>query len=157
VSRDRSTSTINERAIPPTLRATFKSRVKSQYRYCVDAADVVFVTEDRPHETFRREGSDLHTTIDIFLREALIGTMVMLRSIDDRILRIPITSIVMYVDEVPSSRSARSALPTRLADRINPTESDFSSWLSHLAGQATRNACRARACPAPRILSKEAT
>jgi len=54
------------------------------------------VTEDRPHETFRREGSDLHTTIDVFLREALIGTIVTLNTIDDRILRIPITSIVMY-------------------------------------------------------------
>jgi len=89
---DTSWPTINVRTIPCAM---LKSRVKSVPR--VDAADVIFLTEDRPHETFRREGSDLHTTIDIFLREALIGTMVMLRTIDDRILRIPITSIVMYV------------------------------------------------------------
>ncbi|XP_014480551.1 PREDICTED: dnaJ homolog subfamily B member 13-like [Dinoponera quadriceps] len=57
-------------------------------------ADVIFVTEDRPHETFRREGSDLHTTVDIFLREALTGTVITLNTIDDRTLRIQITSIV---------------------------------------------------------------
>ncbi|XP_011866244.1 PREDICTED: dnaJ homolog subfamily B member 13-like [Vollenhovia emeryi] len=59
-------------------------------------ADVIFVTEDRPHETFRREGSDLYTTVDIFLREALTGTVITLNTVDDRILRIPITSIVAY-------------------------------------------------------------
>ncbi|XP_032668784.1 dnaJ homolog subfamily B member 13-like [Odontomachus brunneus] len=57
-------------------------------------ADVIFVTEDRPHETFWRKGSDLHTTVDIFLREALTGTMITLNTIDDRTLRILITSIV---------------------------------------------------------------
>lgn len=60
------------------------------------AADVIFVTEDRPHETFRREGTDLHTTVDIFLREALTGTAIALNTVDDRVLRIPITSIVAY-------------------------------------------------------------
>lgn len=62
----------------------------------VSVADVIFVTKDRPHETFWREGSDLYTTIDIFLREALTGTVITLNTIDDRILRIPITSIVTY-------------------------------------------------------------
>lgn len=62
----------------------------------VSVADVIFVTEDRPHETFRREGSDLHMTVDIFLREALTGTVITVNTVDDRTLRIPITSIVTY-------------------------------------------------------------
>ncbi|XP_076637178.1 dnaJ homolog subfamily B member 13 [Colletes latitarsis] len=57
-------------------------------------ADVIFITEDRPHETFRREGSDLHMTVDIFLREALSGTVVTVNTLDDRTLRIPITSVI---------------------------------------------------------------
>ncbi|XP_034191882.1 dnaJ homolog subfamily B member 13 isoform X1 [Osmia lignaria lignaria] len=57
-------------------------------------ADVIFITEDRPHETFRREGSDLHMTVDIFLREALTGTVVTVNTLDDRTLRIPITSVI---------------------------------------------------------------
>ncbi|KAK2588147.1 hypothetical protein KPH14_004197 [Odynerus spinipes] len=57
-------------------------------------ADVVFVVEDRPHEVFRRDGSDLRMTIDVFLREALTGTVVTVNTLDDRILRISITSII---------------------------------------------------------------
>ncbi|KAK9300328.1 hypothetical protein QLX08_006882 [Tetragonisca angustula] len=57
-------------------------------------ADVIFITEDRPHETFRREGSDLHMTVDIFLREALTGTVVTVNTLDDRTLRIPLTSVI---------------------------------------------------------------
>ncbi|XP_017763171.1 PREDICTED: dnaJ homolog subfamily B member 13-like [Eufriesea mexicana] len=57
-------------------------------------ADVIFITEDRPHETFRREGSDLHITVDIFLREALTGTVVTVNTLDDRTLRIPLTSVI---------------------------------------------------------------
>nr|XP_031836688.1 dnaJ homolog subfamily B member 13-like [Nomia melanderi] len=57
-------------------------------------ADVIFITEDRPHETFRREGSDLYMTVDIFLREALTGTVVTVNTLDDRTFRIPITSVI---------------------------------------------------------------
>ncbi|XP_053972294.1 dnaJ homolog subfamily B member 13-like [Hylaeus volcanicus] len=57
-------------------------------------ADVIFITEDRPHETFQREGSNLHMVIDIFLREALTGTVVTVNTLDDRTLRIPITSVI---------------------------------------------------------------
>lgn len=60
----------------------------------VSVADVIFITEDRPHETFRREGSDLHMTVDIFLREALTGTVVTVDTLDDRTLRIPLTSVI---------------------------------------------------------------
>ncbi|KAG7210912.1 hypothetical protein KM043_016289 [Ampulex compressa] len=69
----------------------------------VGAADVIFITEDRPDETFRREGSDLHMTVDIFLREALTGTVVTVNTVDGRTLRIPITSVVTpdYQKRVP--------------------------------------------------------
>lgn len=66
----------------------------------VSVADVIFITEDRPHETFRREGSDLHMTVDIFLREALTGTVVTVNTLDDRTLRIPLTSVITYVSTV---------------------------------------------------------
>lgn len=67
----------------------------------VSVADVIFITEDRPHETFRREGSDLHMTVDIFLREALTGTVVTVDTLDDRTLRIPLTSVITYVPPSP--------------------------------------------------------
>lgn len=52
------------------------------------------MTEDRPHETFSREGDDLCMTVRIFLRDALVGTVVTVNTVDERILRVPVTSIV---------------------------------------------------------------
>lgn len=57
-------------------------------------ADIVFVTEDQPHKIFRREGDNLLMTVDIFLKDALTGTVVTVNTLDDRIIRVPITSII---------------------------------------------------------------
>ncbi|XP_024937595.1 dnaJ homolog subfamily B member 1-like, partial [Cephus cinctus] len=56
--------------------------------------DIIFITEDRPHEIFKRNGSDLLMNVNIFLREALIGTVLTVNTIDERILRVPITNII---------------------------------------------------------------
>ncbi|XP_046753176.1 dnaJ homolog subfamily B member 13-like [Diprion similis] len=57
-------------------------------------ADIIFITEDRPHDTFVRDGSNLVMVVDVFLREALTGFLVTVNTIDERILRVPITSVV---------------------------------------------------------------
>lgn len=58
-------------------------------------ADVVFVTEDRPHEVFARSGlSDLVTRRKVTLKEALCGIMMTLTTLDDRIIRVPITDVI---------------------------------------------------------------
>ncbi|KAK0095439.1 hypothetical protein PV326_008404 [Microctonus aethiopoides] len=57
-------------------------------------ADIIFVTEDIPHEIFKRQGDNLEMTVDIFLSDALIGTTVTVNTLDERIIRIPITSII---------------------------------------------------------------
>lgn len=66
------------------------------YEFCI-SADIIFVTEDIPHEIFKRQGDNLEMTVDIFLSDALIGTTVTVNTLDDRIIRIPITSIITYV------------------------------------------------------------
>ncbi|CAH0595437.1 unnamed protein product [Chrysodeixis includens] len=59
-------------------------------------ADVIFITEDRPHDTYVRSGlSDLLHFRTVTLKEALCGFMVTLKTLDDRILRIKITDVVM--------------------------------------------------------------
>lgn len=58
------------------------------------AADVIFVTEERPHETFVRDKDNLIMTVDITLQEALLGTTVTVYTIDHRTVRVPITDIV---------------------------------------------------------------
>ncbi|XP_024874202.1 dnaJ homolog subfamily B member 13-like [Temnothorax curvispinosus] len=94
-------------------------------------ADVIFVTEDRSHETFRREGSDLHTTVDIFLREALTGTVITLNTVDDRTLRIPITSIVApdYMKRVPGEGMPLPTNPKQKGDLILRFNIEFPVYL----------------------------
>lgn len=43
----------------------------------------------------------MHMTVDIFLREALTGTVVTVDTLDDRTLRIPLTSVITYVPPSP--------------------------------------------------------
>lgn len=58
-------------------------------------ADVIFITEDRPHDTFIRSGlSDLLHVRTITLKEALCGFMVTLKTLDERMLRIKVTDVV---------------------------------------------------------------
>ncbi|XP_033208882.1 dnaJ homolog subfamily B member 13-like [Belonocnema kinseyi] len=57
-------------------------------------ADVIFITEDRPHDIFKRDGDNLMMTVNVFLQEALTGVIVTVNTIDDRIFRVPITSVI---------------------------------------------------------------
>ncbi|KAG5889018.1 hypothetical protein JTB14_033947 [Gonioctena quinquepunctata] len=57
-------------------------------------ADVIFITEDRPHKTFVREVDDLILVTQINLEDALLGTTVTVYTIDHRTIRVPITDVV---------------------------------------------------------------
>ncbi|KAL7301752.1 hypothetical protein TKK_0005746 [Trichogramma kaykai] len=60
----------------------------------MENADLIFVTTEEKHETFRRDDANLIMRVRITLKEALCGTTLTINTIDDRVLRIPITSIV---------------------------------------------------------------
>jgi DnaJ family protein B protein 13 len=57
-------------------------------------ADVIFITEDRPHETFTREEDNLVMIFSVTLEEALMGTTVTVNTIDHRTVRVPITDVI---------------------------------------------------------------
>lgn len=57
-------------------------------------ADLVFVIDEKPHETFKRDGNDLQMTQKISLAEALGGVTVILKTLDGRTLSIPLNDIV---------------------------------------------------------------
>lgn len=57
-------------------------------------SDIIFVTEDRPHESFQRVGNNLVMIASITLEEALLGTTVTVYTLDHRTVRIPITDVV---------------------------------------------------------------
>ncbi|XP_078034079.1 dnaJ homolog subfamily B member 13 [Augochlora pura] len=94
-------------------------------------ADVIFITEDRPHETFRREGSDLHMTVDIFLREALTGTVVTVNTLDDRTLRILITSVIKpgYQKCIPNEGLPLPEIPNKKGSLIVEFKVEFPVYM----------------------------
>ncbi|XP_060533905.1 dnaJ homolog subfamily B member 13-like [Cylas formicarius] len=57
-------------------------------------ADVIFVTEDKPDDTFARRGDDLVMTVKVSLEDALIGSVVTITTIDRRVIRVPLTDVV---------------------------------------------------------------
>ncbi|PIN09201.1 Molecular chaperone (DnaJ superfamily) [Handroanthus impetiginosus] len=57
-------------------------------------SDLVFIIDEKPHSTFKRDGSDLIATQKISLVEALTGYTVQVTTLDGRNLTIPINSII---------------------------------------------------------------
>lgn len=57
-------------------------------------ADIVFVIEYKPHPLYVRDGNDLVHTANITLANALTGCEVKLKTLDGRILTIPVTDVV---------------------------------------------------------------
>ncbi|PPD95086.1 hypothetical protein GOBAR_DD07898 [Gossypium barbadense] len=57
-------------------------------------ADVIFVIEEKPHATYKRDGNDLVVNQEITLLEALTGRTLDLTTLDGRSLVIPLTEIV---------------------------------------------------------------
>ncbi|XVF76826.1 hypothetical protein PTKIN_Ptkin13bG0298000 [Pterospermum kingtungense] len=59
----------------------------------VTPSDLVFVIDEKPHSSFKREGNDLVATQNISLMEALFGCTAQLTTLDGRNLTIPIKNI----------------------------------------------------------------
>ncbi|XP_015943009.1 uncharacterized protein LOC107468269 [Arachis duranensis] len=69
----------------------------------VIAADLVFVIDEKAHRVFTRDGNDLVVTHKISLSEALTGYTVHLKTLDGRVLSIPINNVIhpSYEEVVP--------------------------------------------------------
>jgi len=57
-------------------------------------ADIVFVIKDKPHPTYRRDGSDLHYKARISLKEALTGTTISVPLLEGGRQPITITDVI---------------------------------------------------------------
>jgi len=57
-------------------------------------ADIVFELREKPHPYFKRNGNDLTYTATVSLSDALTGTQLEIKTLDDRVLRIPVNEIV---------------------------------------------------------------
>ncbi|KAJ3053573.1 DnaJ sub B member 13 [Rhizophlyctis rosea] len=57
-------------------------------------ADIVFIVKQIPHPTLQRDGNDLIYTADLPLVKSLTGTIIDFKTLDGRILKIPVNEIV---------------------------------------------------------------
>ncbi|XP_044003968.1 dnaJ homolog subfamily B member 13-like [Aphidius gifuensis] len=94
-------------------------------------ADIVFVTTEIPHDVFERKNDDLVMIVDVFLKEALTGTVVKIQTLDDRVFRVPITSIITpdYRKLVPGEGLPLSHDPTQRGDLIINFKIEFPIYL----------------------------
>ncbi|KAI3731495.1 hypothetical protein L1987_62683 [Smallanthus sonchifolius] len=58
------------------------------------AGDLIFVVDEKPHDTFKRDGNDLVFTKRITLLEALTGKTIKVITLDGRNLVIPISDVI---------------------------------------------------------------
>lgn len=98
----------------------------------VPAADIVFTLTEKPHTRFKREGNNLIYTETIDLEAALCGTTVQVRTLDDRLLRVPINDVVCpgYSKTVRGEGMPVSKRPGEKGDLIIKFTTVFPKYLT---------------------------
>ncbi|VDN13729.1 unnamed protein product [Dibothriocephalus latus] len=59
--------------------------------------DVIFIVKAKKHDTFVRDGHNLVHIAEIPVAQALLGVTLVIKTLDDRVLRVAITQVVKYV------------------------------------------------------------
>eukprot|EP00033_Pygsuia_biforma_P002116 GCRY01002348.1.p1 GENE.GCRY01002348.1~~GCRY01002348.1.p1 ORF type:complete len:307 (+),score=58.31 GCRY01002348.1:189-1109(+) len=83
-------------------------------------ADVIFVVEETKHSRFEREGNNLIYHATVPLVKALTGGMVEIETLDNRILKVPLSEVISNDTEktVSGEGMPLSKLPTQKGDLI---------------------------------------
>uniref|UniRef100_A0A1B6F5N3 J domain-containing protein n=1 Tax=Cuerna arida TaxID=1464854 RepID=A0A1B6F5N3_9HEMI len=94
-------------------------------------ADVIFVTEDKPHPIYHRENLDLLTECKISLEQALVGFTLPVVTLDQRLLQIPITQVVSpdYKKIVEGEGMPDSNEPSRRGNMIISFKIEFPKYI----------------------------
>ncbi|KAM8821603.1 dnaJ homolog subfamily B member 13 [Eudromia elegans] len=83
-------------------------------------ADITFVVQEKPHPRFKREGDNLIYVATIPLLKALVGCAVAVRTLDGRLLNIPVNDVVhpTYCKVVPAEGMPLPQEPARRGDLL---------------------------------------
>ncbi|KAL7983122.1 hypothetical protein Chor_010464 [Crotalus horridus] len=117
-------STIKDKILTIDVQPGWKPRTKITFKEEGDQgpniipADIIFIVKEKLHPRFKREGDNLLYVASIPLGKALIGCTVDVRTLDDRLLNIPINDIVhpKYFKVVPGEGMPLPQDPTCKGD-----------------------------------------
>uniref|UniRef100_A0A8C3VS34 DnaJ heat shock protein family (Hsp40) member B13 n=1 Tax=Catagonus wagneri TaxID=51154 RepID=A0A8C3VS34_9CETA len=105
-------------------------------------ADIIFIVKEKLHPRFRRENDDLFFVNSIPLGKALTCCTVEVKTLDDRLLNIPINDIVhpKYFKKVPGEGMPRPEDPARKGDLFIFFDIQFPTRLTPQKKQMLRQA-----------------
>ena len=97
----------------------------------VAPGDVAFVIGEKPHERFTRDGADLVLPLRLSLADALCGTAPEVRTLDGRVLSLPMPEIVTpgYVKTVRGEGMPISGAPGQRGDLLVRCEVRFPTYI----------------------------
>ncbi|KAG8522785.1 DnaJ subfamily B member 13, partial [Galemys pyrenaicus] len=105
-------------------------------------ADIIFIVKEKLHPRFRRENDNLFYVNPIPLGKALTGCTVEVKTLDDRLLNIPINDIVhpKYFKKVPGEGMPLPEDPTKKGDLFIFFDIQFPTRLTPQKKQMLRQA-----------------
>lgn len=95
-------------------------------------ADIQFIVGEKEHATYAREGSHLIHTARIPLADALCGTTLSLKTLDGRVLSIPVSEVVSpgFYKTIKNEGMPISKEPGKKGDLILKFNIAFPSYVS---------------------------
>ena len=138
LNADGNTTRAEEKILQFQVHPGFKDGTRVRFEKEGDQApntipsDIVFELKQKPHATFKREGHNLAYTASISLADALCGTTLELKTLDDRMLRIPVSEVVKpgYTKVVSGEGMPHAKNPSQRGDLLVRFDVRFPSYLS---------------------------
>ncbi|KAI8815981.1 DnaJ domain-containing protein [Fimicolochytrium jonesii] len=95
-------------------------------------SDLTFIVKEAPHEFFKREGDDLIYTVHIPLSKALVGLIVEVKTLDGRVLKVPVNETVHpdYVKVISNEGMPISKSPEQRGKLLIKFVITFPTYLS---------------------------
>lgn len=138
LNADQKTTRTEEKLLCFDIQPGFKDGTKVRFEKEGDQApnivpaDVVFELKQKPHATFKREGNNLIYNATVALADALCGTTLDIRTLDDRSLRIPVNEVITpgHTKTVPGEGMPLVKNPSQKGDLIIKFNVRFPQYLT---------------------------
>lgn len=106
--------------IKPGYRHGMKIRYPEEVETPQGKIDLLFLIEEQPHPVFRRKEQDLIYVVEIKLRQALIGCVVSIVTLDGRTIRHAIRNVITpsTIEKIPNEGMPYPNDPTKKGDMV---------------------------------------